>query len=338
MHIRSSSALALCLALAACGGSGSESGEYYAPSEAPQANKFGFQEALSPSIIPNLPGKASADAEGRGLAAVNVELPDNGAQAPIPAGMPQIAYSYDYGFRVDSGKLVAVEQKHADQCTSQGPQVCRLISMNHSGSSGDYARGELRLEVRADLAREFGNKLTGTAESAGGELTSSSVSGEDLSKDIVDTEARLRARTLLRDRLMEVLRSRKGTVADLIKAERGVADVNEEIDQAKSWLAEMKGRVAFSAITIEYQSASPSGGGFWEPIRWAFGAMGATLGRTIATLLLFLTAILPWLLLLAVIVWVWRKSGFRLHPIRWWRARNKDRHEEGSAETAEGEG
>ncbi|MFM6829184.1 MAG: DUF4349 domain-containing protein, partial [Novosphingobium sp.] len=40
--------------------------------------------------------------------------------------------------------------------------------------------------------------------SAGGKEVASSISGEDLSKAIVDTEARLRARTLLRDRLMEV--------------------------------------------------------------------------------------------------------------------------------------
>ncbi|MXO61386.1 DUF4349 domain-containing protein [Altererythrobacter salegens] len=311
MTSRNMCVAAAALAITGCGGSAYKAAT--ADRSAPQA-QFGFREALeTSSILPDLPAPPE---ERVASAEYMVDEPDPDVRPPMPAGMPQIAYRYDYGFRVDPEKLVAVEQQHSDLCTKRGAQVCRLISMEHFGATGDYARGELRMEVRADLVQEFGKALSRSAESAGGELFSSSVSGEDLSKDIVDTEARLRARTLLRDRLMEVLRSRKGSVADLIKAERGVTDVNEEIDQAQSWLAEMKGRVAFSKITVDYSSASPSGGGFWEPIRWAFGSMGTTLGRTIATLLLFVTALLPWLLLLAALVWAWRRSGLRLWPLR----------------------
>ena len=90
---------------------------------------------------------------------------------------------------------------------------------------------------------------------------------------------------VLRDRLLEVLRTRKGTVAELVEAERGVAQVNEEIDQARSWLEEMKGRVAFSRIEIAYESSAPAAGAFLEPIRGALGLLGGILGTLVAILI-----------------------------------------------------
>ncbi len=118
---------------------------------------------------------------------------------------------------------------------------------------------------------------------------------------------------------MEVLRNRTGTVAELVEAERGVAQVNEEIDQASSWLAEMRGRVAFSDISIGYESGARSSGGFWEPISWAMGAAGAALGGAIAALIMLVAWLLPWLLALAGAIWVWRKVG-----LPFWKRRNSE--------------
>ena len=108
--------------------------------------------------------------------------------------------------------------------------------MNQGEQEGDYAYGSLTIAVRSSEARTFGKALTAATGRMDGELVSSSIEGEDLSKSIVDTEARLQARTVLRDRLMDVLRNRRGTVSELVAAERGLAQVNEEIDQARSWL------------------------------------------------------------------------------------------------------
>lgn len=220
---------------------------------------------------------------------------------------PQIAYVYSYGYRLAGDRIAPLQQTHADLCESKGPQVCRIISMEQSGDEGDYVSGSLQLAVSAPQARAFGRELGKAAQGADGVQTASGISGEDLSKQIVDTEARLRARMLLRDRLMEVLASRKGTVAELVEAERGVAEVNEEIDQARSWLAEMRGRVDFSTINISYESGSPSAGGFSGPIREAFGSIGSVLGTTIAALILILSALAPVAVIGAGVVWVRRK-------------------------------
>ena len=111
---------------------------------------------------------------------------------------------------------------------------------------------------------------------------------------------------------MEVLATRRGTVTELVEAERGVAQVNEEIDQARSWLSAMKGRVAFSQLDIAYESALPApvpGGGFMEPVRNSVGQLGSILGSIVAVLITLAAIIGPFGLLgYGALRW-WRRFG-----------------------------
>jgi hypothetical protein len=234
------------------------------------------------------------------------------AAGVLPPSAPRIAYIYDYGYRVTADRIAELQRKHADLCEKQGPNICRILEMRQSGAEGDYASGTLLMAVAAPRARAFGAELGKLAGDTGGQEVSSGITGEDLSKQIVDTEARLRARTALRDRLMEVLQTRKGTVAELVEAERGVAQVNEEIDQARSWLTEMQGRVDFSRVNLNYSSGSPAGGGFMEPIRGALGSIGMILGLVIAAIIVIATITLP----LGLIGWGLRSAWRRLRPAR----------------------
>lgn len=247
----------------------------------------GQSQAESMSVSEN---PAAADAKSNGQ--------PGSATAPatdtaIPVSLPRIAYTYEYGFRLPGDRIQSIQQRHADMCESQGPQVCRILDMSTSGAEGDYASAQLTLAVAAGQARAFGTRLAKSVEEGGGEPVSSTIAGEDLSKQIVDTEARLRARTVLRDRLMEVLATRKGSVAELVEAERGVAQVNEEIDQARSWLTDMRQRVDYSRMTIHYNSGGPLPGDDTGPVRAALADIGPTLAWAIALLIRALTVIVP---------------------------------------------
>ncbi|MBX7526203.1 DUF4349 domain-containing protein [Qipengyuania vesicularis] len=296
------------LALASCGEPDrKETVEYAttmdieAAAEAPES-EFGFMEAMESG--PSLPSIASPPPPPPAPPRTNsvretVDTIPPSATTPVPVGMPQVAYTYAYGFRVAPNLIRPMQEKHADMCEAKGPSVCRIVSMNSGESEGDYAYGSLQIAIASGQARTFGKALTATSEGMKGELVSSSIEGEDLSKRIVDTEARLRARTVLRDRLMDVLRNRKGTVAELVAAERGVAQVNEEIDQARSWLNEMRGRVAYSTMTLEYQAGTPSEGGFLDPIRSAWGSLATIFGNLIAVLMILGFVILP----IGLLIW-----------------------------------
>ena len=246
--------------------------------------------AIAPPPPPASPREASSEITGPGT------TPIPGGDIPV-GSLPQIAYRYALGFRMDGDAIKPLQNRHADMCEALGVNRCRIISMRQAEREGNYSYGSLNIAVASSIARDFSKELEESSGSVEAELVSSSIDGEDLSKQIVDTEARLRSRELLRDRLMDVLRSRRGTVAELVEAERSVAQVNQEIDQARSWLTEMRGRVAFSQMSITYEAGAPEavdqGGGFSGPIYSAWNALGSILGSMIAFLMLALTVLVP---------------------------------------------
>lgn len=306
---------ALC-ALTACSDGSEYSAKYdaaeYTTADAMEAaapqNSFGFQEAKA----------GSADEMARARAKADVESPANQAsdasgenpnenENDIPVSQPQIAYSYEYGYRVSAGQISEVQKQHSSYCEKQGPSVCRVINLRRSGDEANYAYAMLHLEVAAPKARNFGTSLTDIVTDAGGYEASTAIEGEDLSKQIIDTEARLRSRELLSKRLTELLRTRNGTVEELVRAERAVTEVNEEIDKARSWLAEMRGRIAFSKVIVNYESNAPGAGSFTAPIRSAWNNVSSMLGSSIGALITILTVTLPWILLLSLSIYLRRR-------------------------------
>lgn len=243
------------------------------------------EAAWTESAAETAPGDASSSASSNGELAQLAGRPD------IPFTLPKMAYVFDYGFRLAAKEIAPLQQRHADMCDALGAYNCQIVSLSRSGADDEIA-GQLQLAVASEKARGFATLLAAAAESAGAEHFKADITGEDLSKSIVDTEARLRSRIALRDRLTEVLKTRKGTVQELVEAERGVAAVNEEIDQAQSWLKEQKGRVAYSRMTLTYESATP-GGSFLKPIESAFGALGSILGVLVAAIILMLATVGP---------------------------------------------
>lgn len=256
----------------------------------------GCSESTNPSATSSETADAAmevaADAEMASAddAPASSALPDLGA---VPVGAPKLAYVYDYAYRLAGEEIGPLQRRHADLCEQQGPASCRILGMTKAGDEGETITGELKLAVATRHARAFGALLEDVAEDAGAEQLSADIASEELSKAIVDTEAQIAARTELRDRLMEVLRTRKGKVSELVEAERSVAQVNEEIDQARSWLKEMQGRVAYSTVTVSYETATPAGGDFLAPIQGALGSLGSVAGFVVAALLLMGSAALP---------------------------------------------
>jgi hypothetical protein len=243
-------------------------------------------------------------------AAPNGELAGLGDRVAIPVSLPQMAYVFNYGFRLPGKDIPALEQKHADMCEAMGPYSCQIVSLTSNGSEGENQTGKLELSVVSDNARRFGALLAAAATSAGGEQIAANIEGEEVSKQMVDTEARLRSRVALRDRLLEVVKTRKGTVAELVDAERNVAAVNEEIDQANSWLKEMKGRVAYSKVVVNYESATPAASSFLAPVRGAVGSLSSIFGFLAAIAILLAALGGP----IGLAVWGYRRLRRRLAP------------------------
>ncbi len=287
LRIRKSYRVALtigvpCLILAGCSGTSEdatmEQGEI---SESSQGEISDLQASQSDEAQEQT---VSSSANGRS---------NSQAASNLPVKLPQLAYIYDYSWRMPGEDIGKLQRHHADLCDQQGPATCQILGMNKSGEEADEITGELQMAVATNHARAFGALLEDDALDAGAEAISANIETEELSKKIVDTEAWLKSRIQLRDRLMEVLRTSKGDVEELVEAERRVAQINDEIDRARSGLKEMEERVAYSQVNVHYQSDALATNDFWSPVAGVIGSLGSIFGYMLAALILLGAILLP---------------------------------------------
>jgi hypothetical protein len=230
------------------------------------------------------------------------------APAPITVSAPMLAYSYQYGLETPSDHLAGLMKSHEQACQSAGPTVCQIVGQQLTSVGKDRLAGQLNLRATPAWIQGFRGGLDEQAKAAGGRVVSSNTSSEDLTRAIVDTEAALRARSTLRDRLQALLANHPGKLADLLQVEQELARVQGEIDATQSELAVMRTRVTTSALSIEYRSAgvlAPQG--VWSPLGQAVDDIVSTLVFVIAFLIRATTLLAPFAAIAAAGFWFWRR-------------------------------
>lgn len=267
-----------------------------------------------------------ADVAATDAAASAGPAADGAASAPaspgpvIPAGPPMLAYEYDYGIETPAKQVKALMARHETACAAAGQSRCQVVASNLREIDEDRLGGTLELRASPVWLKTFRDGVGGEAKAAGGRIISSQVTSEDLSRQIVDTEARLRAMTTLRDRLQALLASRPGKLSDLVEIERELARVQGDIDSSQSQLAVMRGRVTMSSLTIRYSSTGTiAPRGVWSPLVGAFTDFIGIVAFTLAAMVRLIAWLLPWVLIGGGLLWVFRK---RL-PRPFWRRREK---------------
>ncbi|MDJ0976954.1 MAG: DUF4349 domain-containing protein [Erythrobacter sp.] len=284
--------------------------------EAPE-NQFGFMQAQESVALFDLFAAPAETSVARVATASLDEAPGptNGPREPT-GQQSQIAYSYGFGFRISSDTMAKLQEAHVALCEEMG-EKCRVIRTSQARADSYDAYGELRMQIAADEAGDLAARLNAPAKELGGALISSVKDGEDLSEQIIDAEARLRSRLVLRGKLTEILRNQRGSVDELVKAEAAVAEVNEEVDATRSRLERYRNRIRFSDVRIEYE---PSYGetqvGFVRPVIQAFKSVGSTLGMSLAAIIYAITALAPMAVLLVALRLILHRFGYRL---RFWK-------------------
>jgi len=236
-----------------------------------------------------------------------------GAAEKVKVSLPQLAYSYSLGYLLPTDRLASVQDTHRRLCEEMGPARCQLLAFERDDSQDQTGDAFTKLRVVTSEAHRFSDELGRAAADAGGRATGTKVSTDDVSKQIVDTKARIAQRELLVARLTEVLRTRSGKVSELVEAERSVASAQEELDQAKGWLTELQGRVAMSDFEIRYSAIAPAtnsgsvAGQLTEAGQGSFASFLIGV-RTLLTLAIYL---LPWVLLAIPVVLLVRRKRAR---------------------------
>ncbi|MEH3041404.1 MAG: DUF4349 domain-containing protein [Sphingomonas paucimobilis] len=147
------------------------------------------------------------------------------------------------------------------------------------------------------------------------------VEAEDVTRQVIDTDAEVRAKQALAERLLTIIRSGNGKVGELVEAERAYAATNEELEAAKGRQAELAQRVAMSRLSIQYAFNDTPGG--TSPILASVATVGDTLSTSVAALVTFVAAALPWAIVGALLLFGLRRVA-RRRGWRWpWRRRER---------------
>jgi len=221
-----------------------------------------------------------------------------------PAGAVLLAYTYSTQLEAPARAVPALLKAHQDGCTAAGPSVCQVLGASTNAIGEDEVSGTLNLRADPKWLAAFRAKLEGDAKAAKGKLVGQSVSTEDLTRAITDTDATLKSRKTLRDRLIGLLATRDGKLSDLLEIERELARVQGEIDSYESNLAVMRGRVTMSDLTVNYTSESaPVTGGTFSPITNALTGFMGTVASGIGAIIALIALVLPWLVIVVPAVW-----------------------------------
>jgi hypothetical protein len=118
-----------------------------------------------------------------------------------------------------------------------------------TSSSEKQANGKLKGEIVVKVLPEnldhFLQKLR-----ALGDLKNQTLGTEDVTKAYFDTDARLKNARVMEQRLIEMLKTKTGKVADLLQVEKELGRVREEIEKMQGELKYWDSQVQFATVTI----------------------------------------------------------------------------------------
>jgi hypothetical protein len=269
-----------------------------APASAPPSSQ--------PSRAPDaLAGPASGEVEAKSLS-----LLGDKAEAAEAAIQQQIVYTADYRIEVKDAEAAG------ERVQAIAEQAGGFLS-NMTKDVSDEGRQHVSVTVRVPSAR-FAEALR-QIESLG-KVHSGNINREDVTREYVDLEARLRNKQRQEARLIELM-NRAGKLSDVLTVEQHLSSVQEQIEQLQGELRYLKERVALSTITVDLFEERPPELGKPGPFY-----VGSYLRSAANTLLLVLRAFLvllifvvivgaPLWLLLAVLLFVLRlRKAARTRP------------------------
>jgi hypothetical protein len=252
-----------------------------------------YEPVLNAEIMPapaaDAAGFAPAAASGPEAAQARPSLAGGISSAPA-----MMAYEYGYTLTAPQNRVRGLMAGHEARCRSAGAAVCQVIGSQVREQGKSELSGRLELRASPQWVAAFRTGLAQDVAKSDGRIVDSRVESEDLSRTIIDTDARLRAMTTLRDRLQNLLDTRPGKLADLIEIEQELARVQGEIDSAQSQLAHDRGRVATSKLTLDYESRNAlARDSVWSPLADAFGDFVQLMVGVIAFLIRAVAVLIP---------------------------------------------
>jgi hypothetical protein len=288
------------------------------PSSDRETKTFDVQEqpsrAYPPGVVPPpvapAPPPVMTQSAGRASA-------DEMAAGPniVVAAAPGVAFNYRYAYRLPNARIQIAQEAHAAMCEKLGITRCRITGMRYSLVNEKDVSASLEMKLDPAIARQFGKDATKLVTDSEGMLIDQQISGVDAGASIERAD---RGRAELQDQLDRVTRELSRNGLSNVVRDRLLSEANSLRGQIAA-LGEQKASdeesLAKTPMAFYYGSGNAIPG-FDEatPLRDALDRAGYNFLSAIGFLIEAVATLLPWLLLVALGVWLFRRMKWRLPP------------------------
>lgn len=182
----------------------------------------------------------------------------------------------------------------------------------------DQARQELEITL---VIRVPSAQFLPTIEkirSFGTRVLNEKVTGQDVTEEFIDLEARIKTQKALEAQFLEIMKQ-AGKVSDALEVQRQIAEVRTEIERLEGRKRFLESRSSLSTITISLQEPTAivvSSSSFGRSIKEAVRDAVSIAGEIVLFLIRFIIIMIPIFLLVILPVglvarFIWRRAGRR---------------------------
>lgn len=277
-----------------------------------QLQTFDVQEAPPPPGAvpsPSMPAAPPPPLVSRPASTEMASADGAGPNVSVTAA-PGVAFNYRYAYRLANARIQAAQEAHAQMCERLTVARCRITGMRYSLVNERDISASLELKLDPAIARQFGKDATKVVTDAEGMLVDQQIQGVDMAPTI---EGANRGRAQLQDELDRinrelarpgignVVRDRLLSEAQAVRAQmRALSDQRDAAEDS----------LATTPMAFFYGSGETVPGFEDErPIAQALDRAGDNFLAAIGFLIVAGATLLPWALLIALALWLWRRLG-----------------------------
>lgn len=212
------------------------------------------------------------------------------------------AITHRFGLRLPAREVEATQQKHLAECARLG---CTVLSTRIDRQQEGRISAQLSIRIAPEAYSDFAGVLAAPPVT----ITSQAQTSEDKTLPILDAEKRLEVKVALRDRLNAMLRDPgPKSAADLAAIEKEIAQAQADIESLTAQRDTLRTQTDTIRVEISYTGVTAQAGG-WDlsPIQSSLRGISQTVVSSIAWLISFLAAALPWIPLIGVVWWTARR-------------------------------
>jgi hypothetical protein len=234
----------------------------------------------------------------------------NAPSQPQAGPTRHIAVTRSFTLRLPGSEVAAVQQRHLAECAKL---ECTVLETRLD----QLFNGRVNARASVRVAPERYPALAAVITAQPAEVITQSERADDRTIAVLDVDKRLEVKIALRDRLTAMLNDpATKNVADIIAIEKELVQTQGDIESATTQRNYLRTITDTMQVDITYDGRQVVVAGYdFSPIKRAVDSIGGTFAMSVASLITLVATAVPWLPVIALLVWGARRG------LRRWRTR-----------------